>query len=31
MIEGEYFFDDKLKYQFDDWNHCTGKDRRFYQ
>lgn len=31
MIEGDYFFDDDLQYEFDNWDYCTEeKDRRFY-
>jgi hypothetical protein len=30
MMEGKYFFYDKLEYDFNEWNYCTIKDRRFY-
>jgi hypothetical protein len=30
MISGDYFFEDHLKYQFDNWDYCTGEDRRYY-
>lgn len=31
MIEGDYYFNDELKYEFDNWDYCTEeKDRRFY-
>ena len=30
MIEGQYFFHDDLKYDFDKWDYCTTTDRRFY-
>jgi len=31
MIDGDYFFDDELKYEFESWDYCTEeKDRRFY-
>jgi len=31
MVEGDYFFDDNLKYEFENWDYCTEeKDRRFY-
>lgn len=31
MIQGQYFFEDKLKFEKEDWEHCTGGDRRFHQ
>lgn len=31
MLNGEYFHTDQLQYDFKDWKHCTGTDRRFYQ
>lgn len=31
MLSGEYFFKDNLQYDFHDWKHCTGDDRRFHQ
>lgn len=30
MMEGNYFFDDNLQYEFNDWKYCQGDDRRFY-
>ena len=30
MIEGQYFFHDDLKYDFEKWDYCTTTDRRFY-
>ncbi|KRX05768.1 hypothetical protein PPERSA_09908 [Pseudocohnilembus persalinus] len=30
MKTGNYFFNDNLQYEFDDWKYCTGDDRRFY-
>ena len=30
MMEGRYFFYDNLEYNFDNWDYCTIKDRRFY-
>jgi len=24
MISGDYYFHDDLKYEFKDWNYCTG-------
>jgi hypothetical protein len=29
MINGDYFFEDNLKYEFNDWKYCTGDDRRY--
>lgn len=29
-MEGQYFFHDDLKYDFDKWDYCTTTDRRFY-
>lgn len=31
MLNGEYFFKDQLQYDFGEWKHCIGDDRRFYQ
>lgn len=32
MISGEYFFKDNLRYEEpENWKHCTGQDRRFYE
>lgn len=28
MISGDYYFEDNLKYEFDNWKYCTGDDRR---
>mmetsp|Transcript_25323 Transcript_25323/g.22348 ORF Transcript_25323/g.22348 Transcript_25323/m.22348 type:complete len:166 (+) Transcript_25323:53-550(+) len=31
MMEGDYFFHDDLKYEFEEWDYCTeDQDRRFY-
>lgn len=37
MISGDYYFHDDLKYEFENWNYCTGnfvlrkdKNRMFY-
>ena len=30
MIDGQYFFHDDLKYDFEKWDYCTTTDRRFY-
>ena len=31
MIEGDYFFHDDLKYEFQNWDYLTeDRDRRFY-
>ena len=30
MISGDYYFADDLHYEFENWDYCTGNDRRFY-
>ena len=31
MLRGEYIFKDNLGFEKEEWKHCTGDDRRFYQ
>ena len=30
LFKGEYFFNDGLKAELDDWDYCTEADRRFF-
>lgn len=30
LIDGQYYFDDKLEYQPKNWPYCTDADRRFW-
>ena len=30
LVSGDYFFDDNLPYQAQDWSYCTLADRRFH-
>jgi hypothetical protein len=30
MISGDYYFEDNLKYEFNNWKYCTNDDRRLY-
>ena len=28
MMIGDYYFEDNLKYEFQEWKYCTGEDKR---